>query len=125
MNSVAAAHSDFSSSRQAKYMDHGSTYRPLLIEVISEGPHCVPCEYAIAAVEYVCESYPEQVEVRIIETKRASDAQRYLELSRELGRLPPMPSVFIEGRLAFAGIPEPGELGSAIDAGLAASGCQG
>lgn len=83
---------------------------PLIVEVISEGPHCVPCEYAINAVRFVAREYPGQVEVRVIETKRKEDAQRYLELCRAHGGNLPMPSVLVKGRLVFGGIPEPGEM---------------
>ena len=83
---------------------------PLIVEVISEGPHCVPCEYAISAVRFVAREYPGQVEVRVIETKRRKDAQRYLELCRVHDGNLPMPSVLVKGRLAFGGIPEPDEM---------------
>ena len=92
--------------------------RNLLVEVISEGPHCVPCEYCIAAVEYVAADFGSRLEVRVLETKREADARRYLELSREHGGNLPMPSVLISGRLAFGGIPEADELRDRLNAAL-------
>lgn len=88
---------------------------PLLVEVISEGPHCVPCEYAIAAVEYVAESYQGRIGVSVVEVKQREGAFRYLELTRTNDRRIPMPAVLINGRVAFEGIPEPGELSDALD----------
>lgn len=97
---------------------HISAKRPLLVEVISEGPHCVPCEYAIAAVEYVSEDYQGRIEVRIVETKRKKDARRYLDLCQSYGGLLPVPSILIEGTAVFEGIPGPEELRRALDEAL-------
>jgi thiol-disulfide isomerase/thioredoxin len=93
--------------------------RPILIEVISEGPHCVPCEYAIAAVEYVSEFYEGRIEVKVLETKRRADAIRYLELTRLLGGRLPVPAILLEGRLVFDTIPGPDELRRVLDQALA------
>ncbi|MDQ7781412.1 MAG: hypothetical protein RDU20_00940 [Desulfomonilaceae bacterium] len=92
--------------------------KPLLVEIVSEGPHCVPCEYAIAAVEYVAEWYRNRIEVRVVETKRPRDAARYLELCKIHGGILPMPSILFAGRLVFDAIPGPEELCGAIDAAL-------
>lgn len=97
----------------------GDTMQPLLVEIISEGPHCVPCEYAIAAVEYVSESYRNRIEVRIVETRRPSDAVRYLHLCKTHGGILPMPSILFGGRLVFDEIPGPEDLRLALDAALA------
>jgi hypothetical protein len=105
-------------SRGLQGGSHISAKRPLLVEVISEGPHCVPCEYAIAAVEYVQEDYQDRIEVRIVETKRREDARRYLDLCGSYGGLLPVPSILIEGRVIFEGIPGPEELCSALDEAL-------
>ncbi len=91
---------------------------PLLVEVISEGPHCVPCDYAIAAVEYVSESYTGRIEVRVVETKKAADVLRYEELCRLNGRRLPMPAILLVGRMAFDRIPGPDELTEALDKAL-------
>ncbi len=93
--------------------------KPLLVEIISEGPHCVACEYAIAAVEYVSESYRNRIEVRVVETKRRQDAARYLDLCKIHGGILPMPSILFAGRLVFDEIPGPEELRRALDAALA------
>ena len=92
-----------------------TTESALLVEVISEGPHCVPCEYAIAAVEYVSEFYVGRIEVRVLETKRTADALRYLELSSKHGGCLPIPAILFDGRLVFAQIPGPEELCEALD----------
>jgi thiol-disulfide isomerase/thioredoxin len=97
----------------------GDNMQPLLVEIISEGPHCVPCEYAIAAVEYVSESYRNRIEVRVVETKRPQDAARYLDLCKIHRGILPMPSILFAGRMVFDAIPGPEELRRALDAALA------
>ncbi|MGO8878395.1 MAG: thioredoxin-like (seleno)protein [Desulfomonilaceae bacterium] len=90
----------------------------LLVEIVSEGPHCVPCEYAIAAVEYVSESYVGRIEVRVLETKLPADALRYLELSEKHGGCLPVPAILFDGRLVFDQIPGPEELCEALNNAL-------
>lgn len=99
--------------------EEAAVHEPLLVEVISEGPHCIPCAYAIAAVDYVAEDYRGRIAVRIVETKRPRDAARYMELSKIRGALLPVPSVMITGTLAFDDIPGPDELRAALDRALA------
>lgn len=91
---------------------------PLPVEIVSEGPHCVPCEYAISAVEYVAESYTGRIEVKVVETKQPKGAQRFLELCRDHGKAVPIPSILLNGRVAFEGIPGPEELCGALDEAL-------
>lgn len=90
----------------------------LLVEIVSEGPHCVPCEYAIAAVEYVSESYAGRIVVKVVETKRPSDARRYLELRAKNGGHLPIPAILINGQLVFDQIPGPEELCEALNNAL-------
>ena len=48
-------------------------------------------------------------------TKEMSGAMRYGELSKNLGRLAPVPSIFIDGELAFEIIPGREELRKCLD----------
>jgi thiol-disulfide isomerase/thioredoxin len=95
-----------------------SSPEPLLVEIISEGPHCVPCEYAIAAVDYVAENYENRIRVSVVETKTRVHALRYLELVRTNGGRLPVPSILFNGRLIFDEIPGPDVLCRALDAAL-------
>lgn len=79
----------------------------------------MPCEYAIAAVEYVSEDYQGRIQVKIVETKRRKDARRYLELCGRYGALLPVPSILIGGKVVFEGIPGPEELRRSLDEALA------
>lgn len=79
----------------------------LLIEVISEGPHCVPCEYAIKSVREIAPLFGGLIEWRVVVIKEREGAGRYMELAQKLGKNPPIPSILINERMAFEKIPGP------------------
>jgi len=78
-----------------------------LIEVISEGPHCIPCEYAIKSVREIAPLFEGLMEWRVVLLKEGEGAHRYLELTQKLGKAPPIPSILINERVAFERIPGP------------------
>jgi hypothetical protein len=90
---------------------HGKVLNPknekILIEVISEGPHCIPCEYAIESVREVAPAFVGLIEWRVVLLKEREGAARYLELAQKLGKNPPIPSILINERVAFERIPGP------------------
>jgi hypothetical protein len=61
-------------------------------------------------VESVAGEYSECLRWRKVVTKTLEGAGRYQELSRTLGRPAPVPSIFINGDLAFEMTPGPEEL---------------
>jgi len=87
----------------------------ILIEVISEGPHCIPCEYAIKSVREVAPSFVDRIEWRVVLLKEREGAERYLELARKFGKNPPIPSILINEQIAFVRIPGPHLLRTTIE----------
>jgi hypothetical protein len=87
----------------------------LLIEVISEGPHCIPCEYAIKSVREVAPTFAGLIEWRVVLLKEREGAGRYLELAQKLGKNPPIPSILINEQLTFERIPGPHLLRTTIE----------
>jgi len=79
----------------------------LRVEVISEGPHCIPCEYAIKSVQEIAPLFEGLMEWRVVLLKEGEGAHRYLELAQKLGKAPPIPSILINERVAFERIPGP------------------
>lgn len=66
---------------------------------------------AIEATREVAADFGESaVRVEVVTLKEAEGAARYRELRRQAGEHLPVPSVLVEGSLAFATIPEPDEL---------------
>ncbi len=80
------------------------------LEVLHEGPHCVPCEYMVKVVEEVAPEFDGVLRWEKVVLTRKEGAVRFDEMSRRLGRLPPVPAIFINGGLAFDHIPGPEEL---------------
>lgn len=87
----------------------------ILIEVISEGPHCIPCEYAIKSVREIAPEFEGVIEWRVVLLKEREGANRYLELVQKLGKNPPIPSILINEQVAFERIPGPQLLRTTIE----------
>ncbi|MBT3257095.1 MAG: hypothetical protein HN366_11650 [Deltaproteobacteria bacterium] len=61
-------------------------------------------------VESVVADYGETVRWEKVITKDLVGAKRFLTLSKELGRMAPVPSIYIDGKLAFDTTPGSDEL---------------
>ncbi len=66
-------------------------------------------------VESVAEDYTEALNWEKVVTKELKGAMRYGDLSKTLGRLAPVPSIFINGELVFDTTPGPEELREYFD----------
>ena len=66
-------------------------------------------------VESVAPDYGDALHFERIITKEMSGAMRYGELTKSLGRPAPVPSIFINGQLAFDTIPSQEELKACLD----------
>jgi len=73
-------------------------------------------------VEAVAPDYGEALLVRKVVTKKMEGAMRFGELSKELGRPAPVPSIFINGELVFEQTPSVEELRDYLDRFLGKSG---
>ena len=80
------------------------------LEVIHEGPHCIPCEYMAKVVEEVALEFEGQLQWEKVILTKKEGAYRYDELAKSMGRLPPVPSIFIDGELVYDATPGPDEL---------------
>lgn len=92
----------------------------VLVEVICERYHCVMYDYAITTVEFVAEDFEGKVEVRpVVRRGNRENAERFMELCRLNGRHLSVPTILIDGRVAFTDVPGPEELRNAIKESLA------
>jgi len=71
------------------------------LEVIHEGPHCIVCEYMAKVVESIAPEFGELLRWEKVIITRMEGALRFEELSKTLGRFPPVPSIVINGKLEF------------------------
>ncbi len=66
-------------------------------------------------VESVAPEFGDALQVEKVITKQLEGATRYTEISRELGRPAPVPSIFIEGELVFEQTPGQDELRACLE----------
>lgn len=92
---------------------------PVLIGIICERVHCVLYDYAINTVDMIIDTYGDKVDVQtIIRRGVIGDAERFLELCERAGKMLPVPTILINGEVAFDSVPHPDELKKAIEAAL-------
>ncbi len=87
---------------------------PVLLEVIYEGDHCLPCVYMLETAEEAAAVFGGRVKVATVYLRQVEGALRYKILSYGLGRPAPIPSLFINGRLCFDYTPPVEELQDAL-----------
>lgn len=90
---------------------------PILVEIICERVHCVLYDYAISTVDMIAETFGELVDIQtVIRQGNRENAQRFLDLCTEAGKMLPVPTILINGEVAFTSVPHPSELEAAIEA---------
>jgi hypothetical protein len=80
------------------------------VEVIYEGDHCLPCVYMAEVVEEAVKRFGDRVKWTKVILKRRPGAQRFAELSVKNQGVAPIPSLFVNEKLAFDMIPPVEEL---------------
>ena len=80
------------------------------IEIIYEGDHCIPCVYMAKVVEAVAKKWGEGLQITKVVLKEKNGARRFYELSSSIERAAPIPSIFVNGQLAFEHTPSEEEL---------------
>ena len=80
------------------------------IEIPYEGDHCLPCVYMVEVVEEAVKKFGARVRWEKVVLKRRNGAMRYAELSVKNAGVAPIPSLFVNEKLAFEMIPPVEEL---------------
>lgn len=89
---------------------------PVLVEIICERVHCVMYDYAINTVDMVAETFGDQIEIQtIVRRGDLKNAMRFLKLCKKAGKMLSVPTILINGDVAFANVPHPDDLKSAIE----------
>jgi thiol-disulfide isomerase/thioredoxin len=94
------------------------TGKTALVEVIYEGDHCIPCVYMAEVVEEAVKKFADRVRWEKVVLKRRQGAQRYAALSVKEGKVAPIPSIFVNEKLAFDMIPPVEELEEYLEEAL-------
>lgn len=89
---------------------------PVLVEIICERVHCVLYDYAINTVDMIAEKFGDRIEIQtVIRQGDRKNAEHFLELCRQAGKMLQVPTILINGEVAFTSVPHPSELERAIE----------
>ncbi len=92
---------------------------PVLVEIICERIHCVMYDYAINTVDMVAQSFGDQIDIQtIVRRGDLKNAMRYLKICKKAGKMLPVPTILINGEVAFTNVPLPEDLKAAIEESL-------
>ncbi len=90
---------------------------PVLIEIICERVHCVLYDYAINTVDMIVDIFGDKVDIQtVIRQGDRENAKRFLKLCERAGSMLTVPTILINGEVAFKSVPHPNELEKAIKA---------
>jgi hypothetical protein len=88
---------------------------PVLVEIICERVHCVLYDYAINTVDMIVDVFGDMIDIQtVIRQGDRKNAQRFLDLCARAGKMLPVPTILINGEVAFTSVPHPNELEDAI-----------
>jgi len=88
---------------------------PVLVEIICERVHCVLYDYAINTVDMIVDIFGDLVEIQtVIRQGDRENAQRFLNLCKKAGRMLAVPTILVNGEVAFTSVPHPNELEDTI-----------
>jgi hypothetical protein len=88
---------------------------PVLVEIICERVHCVLYDYAINTVDMIVDVFDDMIDIQtVIRQGDRKNAQRFLDLCARAGKMLPVPTILINGEVAFTSVPHPNELEDAI-----------
>lgn len=87
----------------------------VLIEIVCERVHCVLYDYAINTVDLIVDIFGDKIDIEtVIRQGDRDNAERFLELCERAGRMLPVPTILINGKIAFTSVPHPKVLEEAI-----------
>jgi hypothetical protein len=87
----------------------------VFVEVVVKTRACVLCDFAVAVLEETSEEMePGVLGWEIVEAAKPQGGQRVQELTVRLGKIPAMPSIFINEEYVFDTIPGMEEINQAI-----------
>ena len=87
----------------------------VFVEVVVKTRACVLCDFAVAVLEETSEELePGVLGWEVVEAVKPEGGQRVQELTARLGKIPAMPSIFINDDYIFDTIPGMEEINQAI-----------
>jgi hypothetical protein len=89
--------------------------RLLFVEIVAKKKGCMLCDLALGILEEIAPEFPEgTLRWEVVDMGTREGLARHGELSSICGKKPPVPSIVIDGKLAFDHIPDMEALSAAV-----------
>ena len=97
--------------KQYRYMDSQS----VMVEIIAKKKGCMLCDLALAILEEIAPEFEKGVlQWTVVDVGSKEGVMRHAELGEICSRLPAVPSIVINEKIAFDNIPDMEKLSEAI-----------
>jgi hypothetical protein len=94
--------------------------QPVRVEIVAKQKGCMLCDLAVAMLEEIgAEFEPGRLQWQVVDVGSREGIARQTELKALCGRMPPVPSIVINERIAFEVIPDMDALSEAVRAASA------
>jgi hypothetical protein len=87
----------------------------VLVEIVAKQKGCMMCDLAIAILEEIAPEFKEdRLQWKVVDVGSKAGVLRHAELKEICGRLPAVPSIVINEKIAFDNIPDMETLSDAV-----------
>ena len=87
----------------------------VMIEIVAKEKGCMLCDLAIAILEEIAPEFERGLlQWKVVDVGSKEGIERQAELKGICGRMPPVPSIVMNERIAFDNIPEMEALSNAV-----------
>ena len=87
----------------------------VMIEIVAKEKGCMLCDLAIAILEEIAPEFERgRLQWKVVDVGSKEGIERQIELKKICGRMPPVPSIVMNERIAFDNIPEMEALSNAV-----------
>ena len=91
----------------------------VFVEIVAKKKGCMLCDLAVAILEELSEDMSDGVlQWDIVDVSDSMGLKRYDSIAKACNRKPPVPSIVINGRIAFDNIPDMPSLSDAVEEAL-------
>ena len=93
----------------------------VLVEIVAKQKGCMMCDLALAILEEIEPEFEEGIlRWQVVDVGAREGVERHAALGKICGRMPSVPSIVINGHIAFDHIPDMESLTSAVRSAMSA-----
>jgi len=97
--------------KEDRHMDS----QKVMVEIVAKQKGCILCDLAIAILEEIAPEFEQGLlQWKVVDVGSKEGIVRHAELKTICGRMPPVPSIVINERIAFNNIPDMESLTEAV-----------